>query len=442
MLDNSLKLILGFFMMVSLSTAMSAEEKLQVMVKKADLAAASQETQSSDPAVKKEPFSFLLNGMRQAVTAELVKHELDSDMFWKKIEEKNFSDTDEINFFRPYFNRFNIVMDKPEPVAAAPIETPKPKDPADPGLVLTPSAPVANSTPAVKLAPPQDQYQRATFSYEFDEVKIKSLFVELLTNLPDVSIKTFYIIPDISITQEMSWMDVGVTKKENFSGVIVDSWKKWAETQFKNFTNVVVLEKDFITLPEKMNAESVTLKVNSTIKKSEVFQDRKSARFEVSAQYVLVNTKTNQSLQAFDFPLQKREVLIANPKDLSSNLASLIYNLLNSQTVKLNSALELNRASSTLSIVDLKVTGRHGLYDITQINGFLADRFKEYALASELKSYSVDSSLISIKSTMNPEALYAALGKDGGKFSLNEQKILLFSPENKTFAIIPKEANN
>jgi hypothetical protein len=43
---------------------------------------------------------------------------------------------------------------------------------------------------------------------------------------------------------------------------------------------------------------------------------------------------------------------------------------------------------------------------------------------------------------MNEEALYAILAKDGGKFALNEQKILLFSPETKAFAIIPKEANN
>jgi hypothetical protein len=432
MLDRPLKLILGFFMMTSLSTAMAVEEKLQVMVKKADLA--KQETQSGDPAARKEPFSFLLNGMRQAVTGELVKNELDPEIFWKKIEEKNFSDADEINFFRPYFNRFNIVMDKALTPAPAPAEAPKPTDPADPGILQTPAP--------KPVAPVQDQYQRATFSYEFDAVKIKSLFVETMTNLPDVTIKTFYIIPDISITDEMTWMDVGVTKKENFSGVIIDSWKKWAETQFKNFTNVVVLEKDFAEKPAGMNAESVTLKWTSTIKKSEVFQDRKSARYEVGAQYVLVNTKTNQSLLAFDFPLQKREVGISVPKDLSSTMASLIYNLLNSQTVKLTSALELNRASSTLSIVDIKVTGKHGLYDITQINAYLAERFKEYALASEMKSYSVDASMISIKSTMNQEALYAALGKDGGKFPLNEQKILLFSPENKTFAIIPKEANN
>lgn len=436
MLDKALKLVCILSVLLTLNVAMSAEEKLQVVVKKADLNQAKQ----GDPAVvKEEPFSFLLNGMRQAITGELVKNELNPEVFWKKIEEKKFSDADEINFFRPYFNRFNIVMDKTEEPAPTPAPEVKPLDPADPSALL-----LKNKMPAPKVAaaPIVDQFQRATFSYEFDAVKIKSLFVETLTDLPDVSAKTFYIIPEINISQDMNWMDVGVAKQENFSGVIIDSWKKWAAAQFKNFPNVVVLEKDFAEKSDKFNSESVTLKWNSTIKKSEVFQDRKSARFEVSAQFVLVNTKSNQSLLAFDFPLQKREVGISNTKDLSSNLASLVFNLLNSQTVKINSALELNRATSTLSIVDIKVTGKHGLFDITQINSMLAERFKDFALSSEMKSYAMDSSVISIKSTMNEEALYAILAKDGGKFALNEQKILLFSPETKAFAIIPKEANN
>jgi len=436
MLDRVLKLVCVLGLLLSLNVAISAEEKLQIVVKKADL---QQDTRGGDPAIKEEPFSFLLNGMRQAVTGELVKNELNPEAFWKKIEEKNFSDADEINFFRPYFNRFNVVMDKAETAVATPATEVKPLDPADPSALLLKNK---TNTPKVVAAPVVDHFQRATFSYEFDAVKIKSLFVETLTDLPDVSAKTFYIIPDINISNDMNWMDVGVAKQENFSGVIVDSWKKWAAAQFKNFPNVVVLEKDFTEKSDKFNSESVTLKWNSMIKKSEVFQDRKSARFEVSAQFVLVNTKSNQSLLAFDFPLQKREVGISNTKDLSSNLASLVFNLLNSQTVKINSALELNRASSTLSIVDIKVTGKHGLFDITQINSMLAERFKEFGLSSEMKSYSMDASAISIKSTMNEEALYAILSKDGGKFALNEQKILLFSPETKAFAIIPKEANN
>ncbi len=406
MQDKILKLMTVLFLLLNLSIASSAEEKIQISIKKSDTI---QDSRGGLPATTEGPFSFLLNGMRQAITAELGKNEIKSEIFWKKIEDKKFSDADEINFFRPYFNRFNIVMDK------------------------------SNENPQyVVEGAVAENFQKATFSYEFDAEKIKKFFLETLAEVHDEKNKTFYIIPAISISQEMSWTDLGVSKQENFSGVIVDSWKKWAQSQFKNFTEVVVLEKDLLEKSDKINSESVTLKWNSSIKKAEVFQDRKSARFEVSAQFVLVNTRSNQTLLAFDFPLQKKEVSLTSPKDLSSNLASLIFNLLNSQTLKINSALELNRATSTLSIVDIKLTGKHGLFDITQINSMLTERFKEFALTSEMKSYSMDSSVISIKSTLNQEALYALFVKDGGKYIFNEQKLLLFSPETKVFAIIPK----
>ena len=161
----------------------------------------------------------------------------------------------------------------------------------------------------------------------------------------------------------------------------------------------------------------------------------------MTAQYVIVGTKSKRVLLGFDFPTQKREVGISVPKDLSSTLASLVYNLLNSQSSKISTALEAPRQSGS-SALEMKVVGKHGLLEITQINSFLSERFKDINLTSELKSYSSDSSVISIKSNVTSESLYSLFAKDGGKLPLNEQKILLFSPAEHSFAIIPKEANN
>lgn len=380
---------------------MAAEQSVEVLLKKTEI-------NSTEPDVKTKVLDlFVLNGMRQAMTKELVEKSLDSELFWSKIEEKKLTEIAEQEFFKPFFISQSLAIPDPE------LQVPK-----------------------------IDQFSRAIFNYELDSLKAKKLFDELFTNLPDVTLKTFYILPDINIDSEMKWEDVGVTKKENFSGVIIESWKKWAAGQFKNFVNIVVLEKDFTQKPENMNPESVTLKWVSNLKKTEVFQDRKSARFELTAQYVLINTKSGGSLVGFDFPNQKREINISKPKDLSSILASLVYNLLNSQTIKISSALEMNRASSTLTSVEIKVMGKHGLLDISQLNTFLSERFKHLALTSELKSYSSDASIISIKSTASSDSLYALFAKDGGKFPLNEQKILLFAPATHSFAIISKEANN
>lgn len=377
-----------FLLLLSFS-AFSQEESVEVLIKKVE--------GNTNVLSNQE-----LNGFRQAVTKALVEKNLDSEKFWAKLEEKKLTDEQEKEFLKPLFIN-----------------------------------PVFLTAPAL----PADTFVKSLFKYNLDQSKFTALANEFLSDLPDTSIKTFYILPEITIDPEMNWSDVGVGKKENFVGVIVDSWKTWAKTQFKNFPNVVVLDKDFTNIPANLNPESVTLKWISRLKKSEVYQDRKSARFEMTAQYVVVGTKSGRNLLGYDFPNQKREFGISSPKELSSGLASLVYNLLNSQTSKINGALEGPRLGGGSS-VDIKITGKLGLYDITQINSFLTERFKDITLVSELKSYSTDSSVISVKSTATPESLYVLFAKDGGKMLLNEQKILLFSPEERSFAIIPKEANN
>lgn len=410
MLSKLMKFLLVFIISTNL---FAVETALEIKLEKTDL----------NPTVKASEL-LIINGMRQALSAEMVKNELDPITFWEKIVARKLILADEVDFLRPLFSKFEM-----KPVSTV----------VHPGVLN--SAPQAPGMASPTTAP-TDNFIRGNLVYDLDPVGLKNFYKNIISDMPDVSVKTFYIIPDINISREMSWADVGVTKKEYFSGVIVDSWKKWAATHFKNYPNVVILEKNFSPIPENMNPESVTLKWNSLLKKGEVYQDRKSARFEVNAQYVLVNSLTSQSLVAFDFPAQKREVSIYNPKDLSSNLASLVFNLLNSQTVKINSALEHSKSLPMSKNVDVKIKGKLGLFDITQINNYLSEQFKDINLSSKLKSYSPEGSTITITSSLSGADLFLKFGQSGGKLLFDEQKILLFSSEDQSFAFIPKEANN
>jgi hypothetical protein len=105
--------------------------------------------------------------------------------------------------------------------------------------------------------------------------------------------------------------------------------------------------------------------------------------------------------------------------------------------MKINQALEESRILNSFSSVEFKISGKHGLSDISLLNNLLIERFKQFSLSSEVKSYSMDSSVIIVKSTLSSDVLLSTLSKDGGKYPLNEQKILLFNPSTKTFAIIP-----
>lgn len=389
-------LILFYALFLNIAS-IKASEMIEVVIKKAEL-------EKVAGAGSGELDLFVLNGLRRAITKDLVEKNLDQELFWSKVEEKKLDIKAEIFFFNPLFSESSVFV---QPVKLA----------------------AAGET--------EDTIRRASFKYVINPVATKVLYGQILSLLPDVALKAFYIYADISLATDLSWSDVGVSKKENFSGVILESWKSWAKENFKNYENIVILEKDFEEKSEGMNPESVILKWKSEIKRQSLNSERKTARFEVSGQYVLLNIKSGNSLVAFDFPTQKRDISVADPKALSSNLASLTFNLLNSQTAKVNTGLEINRSSGTYETLVVKVTGKHGLSDIIKFNGILKEKYKDIQLSSELKTFAAEGSTITVKSTAPSARLFELLGADGGKFPLNEQKILLFTASPPTFAIIP-----
>lgn len=341
---------------------------------------------------------------REAITLGLREKSLDETAilnFWQKIKDKNLDLKSEVQLLKPLFSK-----------------------------EVLPAVLVVKADSKSPVLP-------RSFSYELNPVKLQE-FIDATLLGYDQSLKTLYILSDITIAKDMSWADLGVSNAENFTGVILESWKKWAIPLFKKFNQVVILEKDLASNPSAMNSESVTLKWNSSLKKAETFQDRQSARFEILAQYVLVNTKSNQIIMGFDFPSQKKEVGISNPKNLSSSLASLIYNLLASQGNKIVISLDQTAAGLPTVVSEFKLVGKHGLFDLTLVNNFLNDKFKDAQMNSQVKSYDPSGSTLTIKSSLNSEALVSQLISEGGKFPLNEQKILVFSPVDRTFAIISK----
>jgi hypothetical protein len=233
-------------------TAVKASEIIEVIIKKSELAKVTE-------AGSGELDLFVLNGLRQAITKDLVDKNLDQELFWSKVEEKKFDAKAELLFLNPLFSESSIFVHPVKPVVAGAAE---------------------------------DAFRRANFKYAINPVTMKALYGQILSLLPDPSLKAFYIFADISLATTLSWSDVGVSRKENFSGVITESWKGWAKENFKNYENIIVLDKAFEEKMEGMNPESVILKWKSEIKRPSLNAERKTARFEISAQYVLLNVKS------------------------------------------------------------------------------------------------------------------------------------------------------
>lgn len=360
-----------------------------------------------------------LEGMKQALTGHFEEQKYRSDLFWKKLIEKKSFDKlpskEAIDLLKALFTK--NILELPAPLIEQPILAEK-KVPAEKA-----------ETPALSIG---------SFQYEIDAVKTKSMYEQLLSDLPDPSTKVFYILADIDIDETLKWEDLGVTKAESFSGVIKDSWKKMAQEHFKGFDNIVIINKELSNL-EGMNPHSVTLKWKSRLKRTYIDEDKKTAKFELSAQYVLLRTLNNESLLAFDFPPQKREFSIVSQKSLSSGLASLIYNLLNSQSGKIGDSAEAVRTSQVVQLTEFTVTSASALSDIYGAISWLNENMKSINFTVELKTYSNPGSVLIFKGQADNAKLINLLSANGGKMAINEQKLLIFNSADKSFAIIPKD---
>ena len=350
-----------------------------------------------------------INGYRQIVTSELEDLKLNSELFWSKLEQKKLSSKDEIAFLNGLFE--NVLLARAEP--AKPSEDIKVSE---------------------KLS--------GNFKADLNLEKLKLLFLEVTTDLADTKLKTFYLLADINIDSNMDWEDLGVQNSESFRGVIIDSWKKLFLKDFKGFEKFIVLENDLTTKPDYLNNKSVTLKWTSTFKKVANNPANHTASYELTAHYIIQNTKLGSSILAFDFPIQKRDFDVQNKKALSSSLASLVYNLLLSQSSKISGILMENAGKLEQSEVEIKIVSKTGLLEINQINSFLQDKFKDLKLSSQMKSYSSSGSTLIIRADGNGDKILDALSLGGGKLPFNEQKVLLFNRADKSFAILPKESNN
>jgi hypothetical protein len=347
---------------------------------------------------------LILSGMRLVLTKEFEEQKLDSVIFWSKFDKKHLSEKEESDYLAKYFDKTQLI--------------PPSSDDADDG------------------ADP-DQIS-AIFRAELDPQKIKDDYAKFITDVDLVRALSLYIIPNIEIDTSLAWTDLGVSRSENFTGVVIDAWKSHFEKQFPNFESVELLEKDLSSKPDEINPNSVTLKWKSIIKKMVVKKSSKTAEFELTAQFIVVNTKSGEVLTSYDYPLSKKEFSLEDKKALASGLVSWIYNLLISQSAGIQSSIEKNLKAINKNEVDVRINARAGLVEVYQILNLLSDQLKELKLSAQLKSYGAEESVFTLKFESKIEKFFELMNKKDNTLPINEKKVLVFNPADKTFAIISK----
>ena len=347
---------------------------------------------------------LILSGMRLVLTKEFEEQKLDSAIFWSKFDKKHFSDKEEIDFLQKFFEKAQLIPSSSE----------SQDEDLDPDKIS------------------------AMFRAEFEAEKIKEDYNKFVTDVDQVKAQTFYILPNIEIDPSLNWTDLGVTRSENFTGVVLDAWKAHFQNQFPAFESVELLDKDLNSKPEEINPNSITLKWKSIIKKMVVKKSSKTAEFELTAQYVVVNTKSSEVITSNDFPLSKKEFSLEDKKALASGLVSWIYNLLLSQSSGIQASIEKQLKTIHKNEIDVKIIAKAGLVEVYQILSILSEQLKEAKLTAQLKSYGQEESVFTLKFESKLEKFFEIMHKKDNTLPINEKKVLVFNPADKTFAIISK----
>lgn len=245
--------------------------------------------------------------------------------------------------------------------------------------------------------------------------------------------KIFYIDASVSIDKEMTWDEIGVGNNVNFIETIKKSWITWAIKNFSKFDSVLLglAPVDLAVVHKETNQ----LNWSSNITKTD-FDD-----FQISAQVTITSPKTGELIFTHSFPTQKILIDFSNKKEAGSKLASLIYNSLNTQTANIKAIYDQIKIASESTHLIMSLKGKHGLSEMLEVKNALENKFKDISLIADLKSYIGEESSFTINAKTNEDKLVTLL-QDAGKLPLNEQKILLFNKEDKSFAILPKEQNN
>jgi ligand-binding SRPBCC domain-containing protein len=245
--------------------------------------------------------------------------------------------------------------------------------------------------------------------------------------------KIFYIDANVTIDKEMNWDELGVASEENFKDTLKKFWVTWAKKNFTKFDSIEIGLPP--TVLNTLDKETNLLSWISSITKSD-FDD-----YQISAQVNISAPKTGNLVFTHNFPTQKILIDFANKKDAGSKLASLIYNSLNTQTASIKAVYDEIKLASETSHLIIPLKGKHGLSEMLEVKTVLESKFKDINLAADLKSYLGDESSFTVNAKISEDRLLSML-VEAGKLPLNEQKILLFNREDKSFAILPKEQNN
>jgi len=287
-------------------------------------------------------------------------------------------------------------------------------------------------------------FSKAVFRGNLDETKFDDFYFELVNDLETLTEKKVFYQLDIELQNSLTWLDIVVYDSALFKNTILNSWNEVLRKFIIGYTNIEVVDDKFkLTFdkfPKKINLDSALIEVKVLIKKTSENSISKKATFEINAQYLILKSATKEVIYSFNYPIQKKELQIANKKDLNSTLATLIFNLVKVQAPSIGDALKKSESQIELAF---NLKGQELFSDVSKAKSMLDTYLLDLEAKLEIKQLSLTNSIISIKIDQDKKERLVEKLKTAGKIPLsqspNEQKFLVLTGDNNSFAIVKKD---
>jgi hypothetical protein len=352
---------------------------------------------------------MLLLGKEQIIKEYLKLKSLDSEVYFSKVKSMNLSLEKYNEFISSFFSKTSVVR-------LAGID--------------------AKSSASNEV--------RGIFRSEFNDNKFADNYFDLIEDLNSYKSKRFYYDLEIDLLNNGKWLDLGVFNQESFTNVIMDSWLDLFNKNIVGFESIERVDGKYKKVLDqysnRMNSESLELKLECKIKKAFENANTNKSSFEINAHYLLINSKSRETIYSFDFSIQKKEISNLNKKELSSAIASLIYNMIKVQIPNINDAIEKIK---NVTEFNFELTGQQFFSDITNAQLALDKYLAPWKAKVQTKQLGLKSTIFTIKvENQTQEALVKFLKlmeKSPLTNDIKEKKFLIFNSENNSFAIVQKD---
>lgn len=242
---------------------------------------------------------------------------------------------------------------------------------------------------------------------KLDKKKINSLYSALTVVDSMRSFDHLFLFPTFELTN-LTWAEVGVEIKEDFTKVIQDHWQKWWEKKpDKKISEISIIDegkeqtiRKFLRLPSKVTGEvlspggmgdygisrnSLFMEIKISITKE---QDRDllgMKKFTINLNYVLIDLNSKNIIFSKQFPATSVNYKFQNMHELSSSLASYLYRL----PLESFSDIEKNifKEAPAYSEIELKVMNFKNISEVLSINELLISKGVTLHLNSRLEQY-------------------------------------------------------